>query len=193
MVAVTLVLAGVSVCVLTYWLCRLEKIRRNIDKLGGPRSLPILGNVHQLERNPRDFTQQFFRLFEEYSHLPVIRLLIGSHPMIFVCSPEEAEPLLNSTKHLDKSSDYRFMNPWIGDGLLISTGDKWKSRRKLLTPSFHFTILHDFIGVFNEQSKILLEKMMLEADGKTRLNVFNDITLCALDIICGRCSGDSYG
>jgi len=70
----------------------------------------------------------------------------------------------------------------------FSTGDKWKARRKLLTPTFHFKILHDFISVFNEQSKILQEKLLARADGRTQINVFNDITLCALDIICGKCN-----
>ena len=67
---------------------------------------------------------------------------------------------------------------------LFSTGDKWKIRRKLLTPTFHFKILHDFVHVFNDQTRILLEKLNQHADGKP-YNIFNDITLCALDIICG--------
>ncbi|XP_045163547.2 cytochrome P450 4V2-like [Mercenaria mercenaria] len=191
MVAVSLLLTGVFVSLFTFLLYRLEKIRRNVDRLGGPRSLPILGNVHQLKRSPKDFTEQFLSLFEEFSYQPVLRLLFGWHPMIFVCSPEEAEPLLNSSKHMDKSSDYRFMYPWLGTGLLTSTGEKWKSRRKLLTPSFHFKILHDFVGVFNEQAKILLEKMLLQADGKTTVNMLDDITLCALDIICETAMGRS--
>ncbi|KAH3872659.1 hypothetical protein DPMN_035879 [Dreissena polymorpha] len=79
----------------------------------------------------------------------------------------------------------------VGHWLLTSTGDKWKSRRKLLTPTFHFKILNDFVSVFNDQSKVLLEKMRGLADGKTTVNVFNDITLCALDIICETAMGRS--
>lgn len=70
--------------------------------------------------------------------------------------------------------------------LFVSTGEKWKLRRKLLTPTFHFRILHDFVDVFNEQAKILVNKFACHADGKTKVNVFNDITLCVLDIICGK-------
>ncbi|XP_045212702.1 cytochrome P450 4V2-like [Mercenaria mercenaria] len=188
MVAVSLILVAIVVCLFTYWFYKQEKIRRNADKLGGPKSIPILGNVHQLKRNPKDFTEQLYELIEEYGHRGVFRLMVG-HPLILVCSPEEAEPLMNSSKHMDKSVDYNYLHPWLGTGLLTSTGDKWKIRRKLLTPSFHFKILHDFVAVFNDQSRVLQNTLMAKADGKTTVNVFNDITLCALDIICETAMG----
>jgi len=68
-----------------------------------------------------------------------------------------------------------------------STGDKWRSRRKMITPTFHFAILNDFLEVMNEQGGILLEKLEKHVD-KEPFNIFTDITLCALDIICGKSS-----
>lgn len=65
-----------------------------------------------------------------------------------------------------------------------STGDKWRSRRKMLTPTFHFSILTDFLEVMNEQSDILIQKMLKHVGGDP-FNCFGYITLCALDIICG--------
>ena len=70
---------------------------------------------------------------------------------------------------------------------LCSTGEKWQTRRKLITPSFHFKILSDFLTVFNEQSQIMVAKLEQKA-GNGEFNIFQDITLCALDIICGECS-----
>lgn len=70
--------------------------------------------------------------------------------------------------------------------LSISTGDKWRRRRKMLTPTFHFSILTEFLEVMNEQAEVLIEKLEKQA-GKGPFNCFNHITLCALDIICGLC------
>jgi len=36
---------------------------------------------------------------------------------------------------------YRFIQPWIGDGLLVSSGKKWQRNRHLLTRAFHFDVL----------------------------------------------------
>lgn len=55
----------------------------------------------------------------------------------------------------------------------------------MLTPTFHFSILADFLEVMNEQASILVEKLEKQA-GKGPFNCFNHVTLCALDIICGR-------
>ncbi|WAQ95758.1 CP4V2-like protein [Mya arenaria] len=151
MVAVWVVLFTVAVVLLTLWILKQERRRKRIDKLAGPRSLPLIGNLHQLKRDPKEFTIQLYEFCKEYAKFDVFRLMVAHHPLILVCSPDEIEPLMNSSKHLDKSSDYDFLHSWLGTGLLTSTGEKWKMRRKLLTPTFHFKILHDFIGVFSDQ------------------------------------------
>ncbi|KAF6083852.1 cytochrome P450 family 4 subfamily V member 2 [Phyllostomus discolor] len=73
-----------------------------------------------------------------------------------------------------------------------STGYKWRSRRKMLTPTFHFTILEDFLDVMNEQANILVNKFKKHIDGEA-FNCFFDIALCALDIICETAMGKNIG
>ena len=67
-----------------------------------------------------------------------------------------------------------------------STGDRWRSRRKMLTPSFHFNILQDFLHIINEGAESLVNKLKTEAcDTGQVCDMFPDITLSSLDIICG--------
>ncbi|CAB4010373.1 cytochrome P450 4V2 [Paramuricea clavata] len=67
--------------------------------------------------------------------------------------------------------------------LYFSTGNKWKSRRKLLTPAFHFKILNEFVSIHQKQSAILIQLLQAKAD-KGEFDIVPYITLCVLDIIC---------
>lgn len=67
-------------------------------------------------------------------------------------------------------------------------GKRWRSRRRMLTPAFHFQILENFFDVFNDQSRQLIKELEAAAaspadDGS--VNVYKILTQCALDIICG--------
>lgn len=127
--------------------------------------------------------------------IEVVRTLIQKHGrffrvwmmndlMISVLDPKDVEIILSSTKHITKADDYDFMKPWLGEGLLTSAGTKWASRRKIITPTFHFKVLEQFVEIFDRQSNILITKLQ---DHKIReaFDIFPAITLCALDIICG--------
>lgn len=65
-------------------------------------------------------------------------------------------------------------------------GDKWKQRRRLLTPAFHFKILENFLPFFNEQSLVLcnqIDKRMVASQAE--IDVLPFFIRCTLDIICG--------
>ncbi|KAB7493926.1 Cytochrome P450 4c3 [Armadillidium nasatum] len=112
----------------------------------------------------------------------MMKAWLGIWPYVFVFRCDAVEVILSSSKHIDKSSDYRFIEPWLGTGLLTSKGKKWQSRRKMLTPAFHFKILEDFIEVFNLHSSKFVTNLKPNANGEL-FNIFPSITLCTLDII----------
>ncbi|XP_066505317.1 cytochrome P450 4V7 [Hoplias malabaricus] len=151
-------------------------------------AFPIIGNALQFKANAADFFNQIIELTEENRHRALAKVWVGPVPFLILYHAETIEPVLSSSRHLDKSSSYRFLQPWLGTGLLTSTGDKWRSRRKMLTPTFHFSILTDFLDVMNEQSDILIQKMHKHVGGEP-FNCFSYITLCALDIICETAMG----
>jgi len=68
---------------------------------------------------------------------------------------------------------------------ILHAGNKWFTRRKMLTPTFHFKILEDFVQVFNEQTDILITRLKRAAEEMDDFNIYPFITRCTLDIICG--------
>lgn len=57
---------------------------------------------------------------KEYNE--VIKIWIGPKLIVFLVDPRDIELLLSSHVYIDKSPEYRFFKPWLGNGLLISTG-----------------------------------------------------------------------
>lgn len=54
----------------------------------------------------------------------------------------------------------------------------------MIAPTFHINILKTFIGIFNEKSKKVVNKMSNEI-GKT-FDVHDHMTTCTVDILLGK-------
>uniref|UniRef100_A0A1B0EXC4 Cytochrome n=1 Tax=Lutzomyia longipalpis TaxID=7200 RepID=A0A1B0EXC4_LUTLO len=108
--------------------------------------------------------------------------------VFFLTQPEDIKVVLSSQEVISKSGNYRVIKPWLGEGLLTSTGAKWQKNRKLLTPAFHFNILKQFQVVMEDCSDILVRKFSEVANGKS-VDIYPFITLYALDVICETAMG----
>ncbi|XP_027693100.1 cytochrome P450 4V2 [Vombatus ursinus] len=153
---------------------------------------PLVGHSLHMKSDSQEFFEQISFYTEEYRQEPLLKLWVGPVPMVALYHADNVETLLSSSKQIDKSRLYKFLHPWLGLGLLTSTGNKWRSRRKMLTPTFHFTILEEFLDVMNEQANVLVNQLEKHVDQEA-FNCFLDITLCALDIICETAMGKNIG
>lgn len=114
------------------------------------------------------------------------RVWHGHKLFFWATDPKIIELILsNSTKYLAKNTEYDFIVPWLGYGLLLSSGKKWHRRRKIITPAFHFKILENFINIFDRQSTILVNQLKKHGDGNDVFNVEPFISLFTLDVVCG--------
>nr|CAD7448371.1 unnamed protein product [Timema bartmani] len=113
---------------------------------------------------------------------------LGPELFVFISDPKYVEVILSSNKLLDKGNNYKYLNSWIGNGLLTSSGTQWRTHRKIITPTFHFSILEDFMDIFNSNGRKLVEKLQKEVNGP-EFDLYTYVTLCALDIICETAMG----
>ncbi len=96
------------------------------------------------------------------------------------------QPILSSRNLITKADEYGYLRPWLGDCLFLSTGQRWKERRRLLTPAFHFQMLATFLDVFDEQSRTLAERLEEARAAATDgvVDVFPLLTEATLNVIC---------
>uniref|UniRef100_A0A914X3R9 Uncharacterized protein n=2 Tax=Plectus sambesii TaxID=2011161 RepID=A0A914X3R9_9BILA len=185
-------LIGAIVALVATALLKHLRLRRQFAACPGPRSFPLIGNAAQLKMKPEDFMDQTMgtcMMFPAYPRMQNIWL--ATEPYVMLYGAEVVEVVLSSGKHIDKGFEYNMLHPWLGRGLLTSASTTWRPRRKLLTPTFHYDILKDFVEVFNQQSKILLGILRPFAESGKSFDVSTYIASCALDIICESAMGRS--
>ncbi|XP_072165421.1 cytochrome P450 4V2-like [Diadema setosum] len=177
--------------IIVYYMARFIRIYLLISKFHGPPALPIVGNTHQFSTDSREFFVYNNTVLNEYRQKTggIVRYWLGLKPSLNIYAAKHMEAILNNSRHMDKGFGYDFVKPWLGLGLLLSSGKKWFHRRKMLTPAFHFSILQNFMDVYNEQSNILAEKIGAFADKSNPVNIFPLVTYCALDVICDTAMG----
>ncbi|XP_054177808.1 cytochrome P450 4F12 isoform X1 [Homo sapiens] len=105
-------------------------------------------------------------------------------PFIVLCHPDTIRSITNASAAIAPKDNLfiRFLKPWLGEGILLSGGDKWSRHRRMLTPAFHFNILKSYITIFNKSANIMLDKWQhLASEGSSRLDMFEHISLMTLD------------
>ncbi|XP_068154560.1 cytochrome P450 4g15 [Drosophila tropicalis] len=147
-----------------YWRLSRAHLYRLADRLPGPRGLPIVGHLFDVIGPASSVFRTVIRKSAPFEH--IAKMWIGPKLVVFIYDPRDVELLLSSHVYIDKASEYKFFKPWLGDGLLISTGQKWRSHRKLIAPTFHLNVLKSFIELFNENSLNVVRKLRAE-DGRT--------------------------
>lgn len=157
-------------------------------RIPGPPLPPILGNLLQFIFITNDGVFKLMRhCAKTYGTFRLWSLGVGH---IHNARAREAEILLSSSKHSDKSPLYGYLNDFLGTGLLISNGKKWQQRRRILTPAFHFNILHQFASIFSEESVKVIEFIRKEIEcGRPVLDMSQISCRFTLNVICETAMG----
>ena len=143
-----------------YWRLSRQHLYELAERIPGPKGYPLIGNALEMIGSPYEIFNNVYQKSFEFGR--VIKMWIGPRLMIFLTDPNDVELILSSHVHIDKSPEYRLFKPWLGDGLLISTGQKWRAHRKLIAPTFHLNVLKSFIDLFNKNSRETVEKLRTE-------------------------------
>ncbi|XP_025073480.1 cytochrome P450 4C1-like [Pogonomyrmex barbatus] len=114
---------------------------RFINRIPGPSGYPIIGNLLYFTHLYKDLFKFLISLNQNYS---IFKLWLFFTPIVAIRHPDDIEVILRSTTHIEKSFLYKPFQNAVNTGLFTSGGTKWRSRRKILTPTFHFAVLQQF-------------------------------------------------
>uniref|UniRef100_A0A182W6H9 Cytochrome P450 n=1 Tax=Anopheles minimus TaxID=112268 RepID=A0A182W6H9_9DIPT len=185
------VLIALLVVYLSYALLKYHRKRQEVLKVlpyfNGPQPEYFLGCTNMFK--DKTITEIFDIIVDSHRLYGKDICLIGAfnEMELEIASARNIEKVLLA-KTTKKSYQYDFLEPWLGTGLLLSFGEKWFQRRKIITPSFHFKILDQFMDVFNKEADTLVTKLERHVNQK-EFDIYDYITLYALDSICATSMG----
>uniref|UniRef100_A0A1A9WPJ5 Cytochrome P450 n=1 Tax=Glossina brevipalpis TaxID=37001 RepID=A0A1A9WPJ5_9MUSC len=131
------------------------KLMKNIPTF---REIPIIGHGHLAIG--LDTVEVGLKLIEAMEKLgETVRGNLFHIMVVVITNPRDIELFLSAHKHLEKSEEYNYFQPWFGDGLLISKGHHWRHHRKMIAPTFHQSILKSFIPTFVKHSKTVCNRL----------------------------------
>ncbi|KAG7202822.1 hypothetical protein KM043_009979 [Ampulex compressa] len=183
---ITVVLSLCLLAIILMLLVQRGKFLYALRNVPYPLAMPIIGNAYQLNCTPEEFFRKLVKWGREFGDIYLV--WVGLRPFIFLYRAEAIQPLLSSSVHIDKSLEYQYLKPWLGTGLVTSTGEKWHFRRKLLTPTFHSGLLEVYLKTAIREAAVLISCLEKEV-GKTEFDIVPYAKRATLDVICDSAMG----
>ncbi|XP_070169743.1 cytochrome P450 4C1-like [Polyergus mexicanus] len=171
-----------------YYYIHYGRNRRFINIIPGPLGNSITGNVFQFYVSAEEQWKLLCSLSDKY--YPICKVWMFFTCIVSIRHPDDLEMILNSTKHIKTTRRYSLFHPWVGTGLFCSTGAKWHTRRKILTPAFHFKILDQFADILINEGDCMT-KSLKDVGGAVVKDLVPFISEHTLNAICETAMGVS--
>ncbi|XP_015609095.1 cytochrome P450 4C1 isoform X2 [Cephus cinctus] len=180
MISVTLIiLIGVWLAkVILEWRNRRIRLIEFSKKLPGPPTLPLIGNALAFACSSTETLNVVTSLC---NYGPIFRVWMGPKLFVAITDPRDYEVILTSPKASHKGAFYRFMKPFIGEGLVSGSGPTHRTHRKIIMPMLNVRVLEVFIQYFNEHSKYCANQLEEMVD-TGEFDILPFTAHCAADI-----------
>ncbi|XP_011864532.1 PREDICTED: cytochrome P450 4C1-like isoform X1 [Vollenhovia emeryi] len=184
----TLLLLSVIAYLALHVYARYGRHGRLFYNIPGPSGYPIIGHIHLFAFSSSEKLWKIYvDLTDQYS---IFKLWAFSTSLVSIRHPDDLEVILRSTNYIEKSRIYDALQPWLQTGLLTSGGAKWHTRRKILTPTFHFNILQKFVEILIEESESMTKSLKKEG-GTVVKDLIPFLSEHTLNAICETAMGIS--
>ncbi|XP_051263705.1 LOW QUALITY PROTEIN: cytochrome P450 4B1 [Dicentrarchus labrax] len=161
-------------------LAKRRDVFRSYEDFPGPPTHWLFGHVLEFKQDGTDF-DTLMAWTKQYPY--AFPLWFGPFFCVLnIHHPDYVKTILASTEPKDDVS-YRFILSWIGEGLLVSSGQKWFRHRRLLTPGFHYDVLKPYVKLMSDSTKTMLDKWGSYANSNESFELFQHVSLMTLDSI----------
>lgn len=152
----------------------------------GPRGHPILGNAREFQSA---IIPTLLGGWRDYGDVVQFRGIGPLFPVYLFASPDHIKRALQ-TKHQVYPKTPFVNDKWrmlVGEGLICSTGEFWRSQRRLVQPAFHRALVASFADGMASATGDLLARWETNARTGQPLDIAVEMVHHALTILAQAC------
>ncbi|HEY0712851.1 MAG TPA: cytochrome P450 [Polyangia bacterium] len=154
----------------------------------GPKGLPLLGNA--LSMSGSGALSFYLQLGERFGD--VVGLRAGPLPVIVLRNPEHLHHVLvKNQSNYAKGMAYDGLRLLLGQGLVTSEGELWRTQRRLMQPSFTPKAITQFFDMMVAVTERMIARWQTLGDGP--LTVDDEMTDLTMSIISRAMFGVDLG
>ncbi|XP_038213694.1 cytochrome P450 4d2-like [Zerene cesonia] len=179
-------------------LCVHEFVRRRsrnwkmLNQYPGDYPLPIVGNGLQLGFDADDSSHKLMELWKKHG-MTNFRMTVGPEEWVLLSNPDDIATILNHPTELGKQVERNTaMKPFFGNSVSTSEGERWRSTRKLMAPSFHFKTLEKRVEHVNKHCDRLFELLDDQTARGGDVDMYRYLRPYMFDILCSSVMGVDY-
>lgn len=140
----------------------------------------LLGPAYHVRRRPLEWISTWIA---EYGEIYTIRSIFGQATIVAAPAMVRRVLLDNYPKYQEKSLAYNVLRILMGNGLVTSQGDVWRTQRKLLQPAFHRRRLDSLFRMMVERVSECARQLDSVSTTGAPLNLAPLLSQLTLDII----------
>ncbi|KAH8410917.1 hypothetical protein KR222_008908 [Zaprionus bogoriensis] len=159
-----------------------------MEMIPGPTPYPFVGNLFQFGLKPDEYPKKVLQYCRKYDFQGFRSLVFLQYHMI-LSDPAEIQNMLSSSSLLYKEHLYSFLRPWLGDGLLTSSGARWLKHQQLYVPAFERAAIEGYLRVVHRTGQKFVLKLNQQAEAVQPFDAQQLVAKCTLDIVCENATG----
>jgi cytochrome P450 len=110
-----------------------------------------------------------------------------------VSDPRYADHVLRENwQNYRKGQAIKRVGMLLGNGLMVSEGDLWKTQRRMIQPAFQGEAVGKLVGVIQRTSNELLSRWMVLAQEERSINVTREVSLWVLEVMLRAIFGQDF-
>lgn len=162
------------------WRQKRLKFLKLASMLSGPPALPLIGNALRFACHPDEILDRIVDMYQSYG--TQFRFWLGPKLMVVLTDPRDIEVILNSPKAAYKDPVYRFLEKFIGRGLITGSGPKHRTHRRVIMPMLNGKVLDAYVEYFDRRSRYSADRLEELADTE-EFDIYPYMEHCTIDII----------